>query len=174
MNKVLLLLAVSLAATIQIALSSEQAPPTGDVEAIPDEATLLTMKVKQLKELLEKKGPDAACLACTSKQEYVDRIRQTADWPTLAAATPTAEMDPSMEDLRNMFQGNNDDEQMKNLRDKLRDSGVNVDNIFTANGLNKEGFEEELKRFSNSQPNTNTPNVATPDQAMDVDSHSEL
>lgn len=114
-------------------------------EPIPDNATLRKMKVKQLKQFLDRKGPKAACLACTSKGEYIDRIRETADWPDVTPE-PTDD-EPTLEELQKMFSQGQDSEEIRKIKENLKAAGIDASNIFSANGLNKEKMEEQFKRY---------------------------
>lgn len=138
---------------------------------LPDDATLLKMKVRELKAILEKKGPDAACLACTSKKEYVDRIRETADWAAVevkkedAAGTEDA---PSMEELKEMFTKGRDSEQMKKLKENLKAAGIDTSNIFSADGFDSERFAEQFKDW-NVKPNADAEAEAEAKEEVKVD-----
>lgn len=121
--------------------SAEQTP-------LPDDGTLLRMRVRELKAILEKKGPDAQCQACTTKQEYVDRIHETYSWPD---ATPSASPEvppdaPSMEELQKMFaEQNKDSEDIRKLREELKKSGINADIV--GNGMGKFNAEDLAKAY---------------------------
>lgn len=149
----------------------EQAEPAKEAEVVelPDDATLLKMKVRELKAILTKKGPDAACLACTSKAEFVERIRETADWPVVEEKKEEPAMGddaPSMEELRAMFSKGRDDEQMKELKKNLEAAGIDTTNIFaTGGGLNSEKFAEQFKEWDVKR----APDAQAKEEAAKVD-----
>lgn len=141
-----------------------------EVVELPDEATLLKMKVRELKAILAKKGPDAACLACTSKAEFVERIRDTADWPVVAEKKEENQGEgddaPSMEELRAMFSKGRDDEQMKELKKNLKAAGIDTSNIFaTGGGLDSEKFAEQFKKWDLQR----APDAQAKEEAAKVD-----
>lgn len=124
--------------------------PTPEPTPLPDDATLLKMKVRQLKQMLLKKGADAECKACTSKGEYVDRIRETADWPDVTLdAAPSDEKMPSVEELQKMFANKDDTKYMEELKAKLKASGIDSSNLFAATGgLNPDQFAKGFKEMN--------------------------
>lgn len=70
-----------------------------------------SMRVKQLKAFLDRKG--AECLACSSKEDLVQRATEVKDWPDAPEETP------SEEEMREIFENlKTDDEKMK-VRDEL-------------------------------------------------------
>eukprot|EP00177_Eucheuma_denticulatum_P000575 GFKZ01001038.1.p2 GENE.GFKZ01001038.1~~GFKZ01001038.1.p2 ORF type:complete len:203 (+),score=48.69 GFKZ01001038.1:138-746(+) len=116
-------------------------------EQIPDDATLRKMKVRELKAILAKKGPNAECLACTSKQEYIDRIHETSDWPD----APPEDMDaddedpPSPEELAAMFNKGRDSEEMARLRKNLEEAGIDPSNLFsTGDNFDADAFAKKF------------------------------
>lgn len=150
-SRVALLLAL-LAGLLALTCASADAEPSADAadapakdapaaEPLPDDATLLHMKVKELKELLARKGAVAECVACTSKREYVDRIHETADWPDVTPE-PTADT-PSEEELKNMFNKQGD---IEDLKRKLKEAGIDTANIFKAGDLNADELEKRFKK----------------------------
>lgn len=122
------------------------------VEELPDDATLRKMKVRELKAILEKKGPEAMCLACTSKQEYIDRIRETADWPTVEKKESASDEDTlSMDQLRDLFNKGRDEEHIKDLKKRLRDAGIDTSNIFTGADFDSEAFANQFKNWERAE-----------------------
>lgn len=103
-------------------------------EPIPDNATLRKMKVRELKAILARKGPDAECLACTSKQEYIDRIHETSVWPDVQPEEADDDDTPSPEELAAMFKKGRDSEEMARLMKNLEEAGVDPSNLFSTDG----------------------------------------
>lgn len=122
-----------------------------DAEAtpFPDDATLLKMRVRELKEILARKGAEAECKACTTKQEFVDRIRETLGWADVTATpSPSAEESvPSMEELRKMFAQNEDNEYMKKLKEQLKQAGINADVVGSGNKFANLNVEDLTKAY---------------------------
>lgn len=132
---------------------------------LPDDAVLLKMKVRELKDILDRKGSDAECLACTSKREYVDRIRETASWPDVTPSPSVEEAPPLSDDeIKKLFDKTKDPKYMADLKEKLRAAGINTDNLFTGKDFNSKDFANKLNKF-------NTDNKDT-DANADVDADS--
>lgn len=110
---------------------------------MPDDLSLLKMKVRQLKDILRRKGDDADCVACTSKQEYVDRIHETASWPDV---TPSPSASPELteedlktrEELEKLFSKKKDPAYMEEMKKKLEAAGIDPSQVFMGNQLNPE------------------------------------
>lgn len=156
--------------------ATEQTPESV-MEQLPDDATLLKMKVRELKAILERKGPDAQCLACTSKKEYVDRIHETADWPYMEKKDENLKDEipkdgPSMEELKTMF-NRPDNEEMQNLMKKLKDAGIDASNVFSGSDFDSDKFEEKIKNWKQQEPAPEAGAGAADSTAKD-DSHVEL
>lgn len=126
-------------------------------DPLPDEAALLKMRVKDLKAFLQKKGADAACVACTSKQEYVSRIHETADWPDVTSSPEATAMgdEPTMEDLQRMFSESQNDERIAGLKKQLEEAGIDTSKIFTAGGLNRDEVLKQKEQFEKMRDETN-------------------
>lgn len=109
-------------------------------DAALDDAALLKLKVRELKAMLAKKGPDAECVACTSKKEYVERIRETAEWPDAAVPEDLSDLDLGKID-------GNREEEIEKLRQKLKDSGINAQMFMKgADGkFDEEAFAKQFK-----------------------------
>lgn len=162
--------------TVTVVHGEEGAAPPGDdssndsasggVELPPipdDDTTLLKMKVRELKGFLDRKGADAACMACTSKREYVDRIRETMTWPDV---TPEPEPEkamsdddtPSMEELQKMFQKKEDTPEMIKLKEQLKAAGID------ASVLSKGDFGNNFKNVYDADNAKGNGDAATDDK----------
>lgn len=142
------------------------ADSAGDESAfeIPDDAALLKMKVRQLKEILGRKGPDADCLACTSKREYVDRIRETESWPDVTPTPPPPPPEMSKEEMDEFLRKSEDPEYMADLRKKLEEAGIDTKNIFMGNDFDP----EKLKKFAaDGKENAAEDDIKSEDESSD-------
>lgn len=180
-RSLLLLLVLGLIALCsRITCAEEEAATAADAASseatatpLPDDQTLRKMKVSQLKALLAKKGPDAACLACTSRIEYVERIRETADWPDV---TPSpAASDPTKEELDRMFANQKDMPNMEELKRKLKEAGLDTSNIYTADDIGKMGGFKKGGRKAKNGAKADA-NVDAPSDSANADDNvqSEL
>lgn len=118
-------------------------------EGLPDDATLRKMKVKELKKLLAKKGPEAECVACTTKDEYVERIRETENWEDHVEEEKDMKLGnddaPSMEELQKMFGKGKESEEMIKLKESLKKAGIDPKNILnTAGDFDVEAFAKQF------------------------------
>lgn len=113
------------------------------------------MKVRQLKALLAKKGPDAECVACTSKQEFVDRIRETADWPDVKQTDDDERNgtdDPKLEELAALFNKNKDPEEVEKIKKNLEAAGIDASNIFSTGGdFNADAFAKQFASWKSKR-----------------------
>lgn len=116
---------------------------------IPDYATLLKMKVRELKDILARKGSEADCVACTSKREYIDRIHETAGWPD-ATPSPSSEEAPPLsdEEIQKLFAKTKDPEYMREMREKLKAAGINVDNLYSGQNINTDEFGKKFRTIN--------------------------
>lgn len=142
---------------------------------IPDDAALMKMKVRQLKEILGRKGPDADCLACTSKREYVDRIRETESWPDVTPTPPPPPPEMSKEEMDEFLKKTKDPEYMADLRKKLEEAGIDTKNIFMGNDLDP----EKLKKFAadgkgNAPEDDKTQDESSDEKSNDAATDDEL
>lgn len=132
------------------------------------------MKVRQLKALLAKKGSDAECLACTSKQEFVDRIRETADWPDVEQNNhqKPGENDPTLDELAALFNKDRSPEEVDKIKRNLEAAGIDASNIFSTGG----NFDAEAftKQFEAWQKNRDAAAAADAPASGNDDSHVEL
>lgn len=121
---------------------------------LPDDATLLKMRVRELKDMLSKKGAEAECKACTTKQEFVDRIRETFTWAdvTESPSASAEESVPSMEELRKMFAQNQDNEYMRKLKEQLKQAGINADVVGNGNGFGGVNIDDLKKAYKDINP----------------------
>lgn len=145
---------------------------TADTPAfeLPDDAALLKMKVKELKQILSRKGSSADCLACTSKQEYVDRIHETLEWPDVTPSpTPdtTFNMDDekNKEELEKLFSKNKDPKYMAELKEKLKAAGIDTKNIFMGDEINP----DIIKTYKKSQEEEGSDIKDTTEDYVDKD-----
>lgn len=149
-----LVLSILLAFSLLVSASAEEAAEkpasdrvTADATPVPSDTLLLKMKVRELKALLAKKGPEAACVACTSKGEYVDRVRETAEWADVIIEAAQKDDSPSVEELAKMFSGQQDSAEMEKIKADLKAAGVDTSNMFSAGQLNKDSLEAEMKKW---------------------------
>ncbi len=102
------------------------------------------MKVKELKAFLKKRGAD--CLACSSKEDYVDRAIEIKDWPEVEQKDEKA---PEFDAVNfgDLFKDGNMDEEerMKKLKEALEKSGVDTSKLFNGNVLNAEELGKVFK-----------------------------
>lgn len=119
---------------------------TGRAE-IPDDVTLLKMKVRELKEFLARKGSEADCVACTSKREYIDRIHETADWPDATPSPSSADPPLSDEEVQKLFAKTKDPEYMRELREKLKAAGINAD-TFSGQNIDADELAKKFRRIN--------------------------
>lgn len=156
-----LLLSIIIAfATLLTTVTAEESDQSGSTttEQQLDVEALLKMRVRELKAMLEKKG--AECVACTSKEEYVQRIQETLSWPDV---TPAAtEEEPSIEELRGMFNGSANDDRVKQLKESLEKAGIDTSKLFMSAG-GKGGFDAEAfaKQFKHLDANVSEPKGAS-------------
>lgn len=149
-----------------------------ETNSLPDDATLLKMRVRDLKQLLQRKGADAECKACTTKQEFVDRIKETFTWSDVTA-TPSASAEesmPTMEELRKMFNRNEDNVDVKKLKEQLRKAGINVDVVGNKNGfgnVNVEDITKAYKDIKSDQQQSDGSESANADGASSTGSSDE-
>lgn len=132
--------------------STKDTTNVSDSEPIPEDAKLLKMKVRELKAFLEKKGPEAECKACTSKREYVDRIRETADWPNVSKSDD----DLPLDEIQKLFAKGQNNEEMQKLRMELEKAGIDASNFISTNGLTPEELAERLKGMDMAKQKTAT------------------
>lgn len=121
---------------------------------LPDDATLLKLRVRELKDMLSKKGAEAECKACTTKQEFVDRIRETFTWADVSES-PSASAEesvPSMEELRKMFAQNQDNEYMRKLKEQLKQAGINADVVGNGNNFGNVNIDDLKKAYKDIKP----------------------
>lgn len=127
------------------AADAASAPPA---EApVPAQAELRKMKVRELKAILDKKGPDAACIACTSKGEYIERIQETKSWPDVQPSPDVAD-GPSVDDLHSDDPAI-DPERLARLKEMLKASGIDTSKLFsnTDGSFNDKELERQFKQF---------------------------
>lgn len=144
------------AATDTIKEPTKDTTNISDPEPIPDDAKLLKMKVRELKAFLEKKGADAECKACTSKREYVDRIRETADWPNVLKEEPKKDDELPLDEIQKLFAKGQSSEEMEKLRKELEKAGIDASNFISTNGLSPEDLAERLKGMDMAKQKTAT------------------
>lgn len=133
------------------------------------------MKVRQLKALLEKKGPDAECVACTSKQEFVDRIRETANWPDVKqtdAEEGDRADDLKLEELAALFNKDKSPEEVEKLKRNLEAAGIDTSNIFSTGGdFDADAFVKQFasrKNKHDSQAGADVPSSAKDDAHVEL------
>lgn len=119
-----------------------------------NEKELATMRVKELKVLLAKKGDIASCVACTTKQEFVDRVLETADWAEVSVEASSG--DVSVEDLQKLFKQSQDNVHIDSLREKLKAAGIDTSKILSSDDIIENLAKEGGWKDSNKKKDGDT------------------
>lgn len=104
-----------------------------------------SMRIKELKAFIAKKGTE--CLACSSKEDLIERANEVKDWPDVEEKKPeTEEVDPDkMKDILNEL--GSSEEKMQKLREELEKAGLDLSKM-GGNGkiFDKEDLEKVFKK----------------------------
>lgn len=101
------------------------------------------MKVKDLKAYIKKKGTD--CLACSSKQDLIDRAMEVKDWPDTPAEAPKDE--PSESELKDILDKmGSDKERMAKLRESLEKAGIDMSKLSDSKIFSAEELAKVFKK----------------------------
>jgi len=122
---------------------SETANPVEDVPNIRK------MTLKELRGALKERG--VTCEGCVEKEHFVEALQRNWDVPRVTETKPqhpepSADKDLNYEEVMKLFQQEND--KKKQTMEKLREMGINVDNINFGNGFNPDLFNKRREHAS--------------------------
>ncbi len=107
-----------------------------------------TMRIKELKAFIAKKGTE--CLACSSKEDLIERANEVKDWPDVEEKPEQEEVDPDkMKDILNEL--GSSEEKMQKLREELEKAGVDLSKLGNGKVFDKDDLAKMFKKVDIGQ-----------------------